>query len=424
MVMDFIRRFLKDLVESISPSVGIPDFSDRPLFWSKKNEGSLFLSIDTLREFEEVRDKLLSKFAPREDLSESAIDSALRTAVFEVVDIPKRREQNLSVRLDNALKKLEEFLTTPPEKYKCWIEVAGLEEASLPACFGAIRFSVFGVDEIQDIKTIIESRQVNKPKEGSRDRSGLNELLEPFPGVTTAEVEVNARDAKAAEILAERRIQATIECVNFFSDMMPGPLAWLSLPGRQEQQSSSALLAVSSSGSIHQHFDRTGPIGELSIAGLLGTDGVILNSVKRVDSLLMKQPNKVEEMILTAVRWGGRATVAKTLEESFLLFAIALECLILPKQSEELTYRLSQRVARLLGENADERVKLAKRTKDLYGTRSKIVHSGHYEVTEEECNEIRSIVKTVICELLTNSDVEQCGTPDKLHDYFEELTLS
>ena len=101
--LTFVRCFLSDLVENVSPFRGIPDSAR--YWWSQKDEGSMFLEPETLAEYRDVRQKLLEKFAPDEDLSESAIDSVLRTAVFEVVDIPKRRDQNLSVRLDHALEK-------------------------------------------------------------------------------------------------------------------------------------------------------------------------------------------------------------------------------------------------------------------------------------------------------------------------------
>ena len=92
-------------------------------------------------------------------------------------------------------------------------------------------------------------------------------------------------------------------------------------------------------------------------------EGMVRCAFDRVESLLEKSRNEVEELLLTAVRWAGRATVARTREEAFLLFAIALECLVLPKEGDELRYRLSQRVARLCGENVEQRLELAKRTK-------------------------------------------------------------
>ena len=109
----------------------------------------MFLEPETLAEYRDIRQKLLHQFAPAEDLSKAAVDSALRSAVFEVVDISKRRSPDPSIRLENALGKLRTFLATPSEEYKCWIEVAGLDVASLPASFGGVRFVLFDTDQIR-----------------------------------------------------------------------------------------------------------------------------------------------------------------------------------------------------------------------------------------------------------------------------------
>ena len=417
--LEFVRCFLRDIANDMSFMVDIPNSLD---FWSRQNEGVLQLSPKMSENYRGVCKELQERFAQDEALSESAIDTALRTAVFEVVDIPKRRDNDLCARLDRALADLEQSLTRPLEEFKCWIRVGGLEVDSLPATFGCVRFVTFGSDQIQEIKTFTQT-EPNIWQTGECQSPEGFSITDPVRDLPVAEVRVNARDAQAAKLLAERKVLATTECINFFSDLVAGAHTWLYLPGLQESRSSGSYLIVDSSGYIHSEAYVTGPMDELSIAKLRSTDGTILKAVTRVDSLLKKQRNKVEEMILTGVRWGGRATVANAWEESFLLSAIALECLILPEQNEELTYRLSQRVARLLGKDFDVRLELAKRTKALYSIRSKIVHNGHYEVTEQECNEIRAIAKNVILELLTNLEVEGFCRPKELHEYFECQSL-
>ncbi len=413
--LTFVRRFLSDLVNNASPYRGVP----RSYLWSQRGEGSMFLEPETLAEYREVRQKLLNKFAPDEDLSESAIDSALRTAVFEVVDIPKRRDQDLSMRLDHALRKLQTFLANPSEEYECWIEVGGLDLDSLPACFGGVRFVVFGAEQIQNLKEAGQRKHLIGQLEGFIDL-----LPDRLLDRSTAVMKVSARDAKAALSLAERKIRAIIECLNFFSDTIPGYHGSLYLPTNQESPSGVARLAVADSGNMYTDYSDDRPVGIFSIGEVReSAEGKVRGAFDRVESLLEESRNEVEELLLTAVRWAGRATVARTREETFLLFAISLECLVLPTEKDELRYRLSQRVARLCGEDMDQRLELAKITKKLYDVRSKIVHSGHYEVTEDERDEIRIAARVVILRLLTDPDVKQYGKPNKLHEYFERLTL-
>ena len=76
--LTFVRSFLNNLADNVSPG-GIPQ---KHHFWSRKDEGSMFLSPETHGKYLEVCKELLERFAQDEDLSESAIDSALRTARF------------------------------------------------------------------------------------------------------------------------------------------------------------------------------------------------------------------------------------------------------------------------------------------------------------------------------------------------------
>ena len=163
-----------------------------------------------------------------------------------------------------------------------------------------------------------------------------------------------------------------------------------------------------------------GPMGGYSLAKLSAQKG-IQKAIKRVRKLLGKQSrNEVEELLLTAVRWSGRATVSERLEESFLLYAIALECIVLPgMDGGELRHRLSQRVARLLGGNMGDRVVLQQKTKKLYDIRSKIVHNGFYEVNEDDLNVMRTIAKRVVLRLLSSAEVQGFTRIDHLSNWYE-----
>ena len=127
---------------------------------------------------------------------------------------------------------------------------------------------------------------------------------------------------------------------------------------------------------------------------------------------------KAGQMLHASIMWAGRASVEPTREQSFLLFAIALEAIVLPKQGQELSYRLALRVARLLGRSSKSRHEILETTKKLYDVRSKIVHSGSYEVTDENLARLRSVVLTVLIRLLRRRKLWRMS-PDQLHDWWE-----
>ena len=118
---------------------------------------------------------------------------------------------------------------SPSEGYECWIEVGGLDVASLPACFGGVRFAVFDADQIQNLKEAGQRKHIIGQLEGFIDL-----LLDCLLDRPTAVVKVNARDKKAALSLAERKVRTIIECLNFFSDAVPW-LSWMALLTHQSR---------------------------------------------------------------------------------------------------------------------------------------------------------------------------------------------
>jgi hypothetical protein len=113
--------------------------------------------------------------------------------------------------------------------------------------------------------------------------------------------------------------------------------------------------------------------------------------------------DKCGSLLLAAAEWAGRATVERRREQSFLLFAISLETMMLPvKETQGLGHRLRLRVAHLLGRSLEARERIAKDVSRLYGVRSKIVHAGSYEVTDTDLGRLRQLVKSCLFRLVAN----------------------
>lgn len=410
-----IKSFLSNARNNVSFS---PDQSNVYSGWWIIKGKFISLNSEGREKYRCVLQKIRNKF-PEEDISESAIGRALINAVFECVDIP---ENKLSARVEKALEELRKNFEASPEEYECWVEVSGLDPSSLPEAFGAVRFVIFDEEQIDSIETKNAGDQQAKPETIDRD------LTKTLSGKTTAVVEVKAHDRSAAEKLAERKVRTTLECMNFFSDLRPAsqvPCQFLSV-GRKPPAASGRLI-VSSSGEVPyiSKILNDEPATPFSIARLRQcADGEISEAISRTEELLKKRKtNNVEDLLLRSVCLGGRAGVKRTREESFLMFMIALECLILPKQGMELSYRLSQRAAWFLGNTPDKRKDIKKLIKKLYRIRSKIVHSGVYEVPEEKYHQAYEVVKISIFKMLTNQDIGGLSSLDKLDDWFEKLNL-
>jgi hypothetical protein len=144
-----------------------------------------------------------------------------------------------------------------------------------------------------------------------------------------------------------------------------------------------------------------------------------------MSTLLSKKRNSIEDRIIAATQWAGKATVRNRKEEAFLLYAISLESLMLAeKNTEELLYRLRTRVAHLLGDNLVNRKEISKNIRDLYKTRSDIVHNGSYQVTDADLNLIRVYSKSCILHIINDTTFEAMSDIVSFVQWFEEKTLS
>lgn len=113
--------------------------------------------------------------------------------------------------------------------------------------------------------------------------------------------------------------------------------------------------------------------------------------------------DNIPSKICRAVTWYSKSVNADGLEESFVALATSLESLLLtnPRNTDlndnwgSISQRLADRVTFLLGNIYTERIALLKRTKDLYGRRSKIVHEGD-TISQKELIEMERLVHSVI----------------------------
>jgi len=132
--------------------------------------------------------------------------------------------------------------------------------------------------------------------------------------------------------------------------------------------------------SITPVFRQAGPLRQIPLNQVSRRKGF-----SRISELLSKEsPTDLEDRILASVQWAGRAQVEPRREEAFLLYAIALESLLLGKDvKSEIAYRLAVRCAHIGGGPAlEDKKRVVDQIQSLYDLRSKIVHSGNFLVSD------------------------------------------
>lgn len=412
-VSDFIRSIHASL------AAGSPSSLNGLRVLSKRNEGSLFLDRSESAQFDEAVAALRKTFGKKPDISQKTVEQYLRDALFGALDLQKRSQAPFEDRLALAIDELKASLAKLPVDYKCYLPLAGCDASGLPWTFGAVRLVVFNETQVKHIVAAAgrtrNDASVLGVLEGVQRAASWNQPV--------AIVTVPARDDDAARDLATKRVQQTVDCMNFFVDLIPYNHGWVYLPGE-----AASVLGVSpvtgTDGSVSALFQWQGPLRPFSVQSLK-TTASLRPALSRVHRMLREQPgSKLDQSVLASVQWAGRASAEQKKEEAFILFAIALETLVLPDSStQELTYRLRVRAAHLLGHDANARKEISQLIGHLYNVRSRIVHSGFYEVTDEDLGRLKAIVIRCVLRTLLHRRIRQLKTPEELASWFDYRVL-
>ena len=344
-VMEEFRTFLFELADNRISLLEIPEGVPNQ-WWSRMEEGTVYLNPEQYQQYHLILRKLMDS-GSCEYLSENHVNSALQNAVFEAIDIAKRRNDNVTQRVQCALAKLNVLLSSPVFEYECWVEIGGIDLSTQPIRFGEVQFKMFRCDQIQRLQDIIRTKHT--AYQDDKIRSLDSETILSFLGKPFAIVKTKARDAKYAMESGRKAVQTIIELLNFFSGLVTGCNGWLYIATHDAGRKIGRCLVISENGDYNHDLSVGDPLGTFSIQNALESPGEIGDAVRQLDNLLGSDKSEVDRLLLTAFRWGGTATTARSAEDSFLQFIVALECLLLPEQFiNKKGRRLSRRIAGIL----------------------------------------------------------------------------
>ena len=412
-----LAQYLRDFYADISPieasRIGIERGGT---FWFRAAEGALHLTPVESRNYHELLRAARATLAPHEDLSEATIDTALQDAIFSVVDSPGTRTPNFEDRVREAVGEFRRFIDAPRKGYECWIEVAGIDTASLPAAFGTTRFAVVGHADVERLADLVRTKHTS-------DRAGkqesISQMAEELRERPVAIQRVSARDHRAAKSFATRDVAATIECLNCFADVIPYNRARLRIPNGKSGVGKSLQMVLADDGSFWYNPQATIP-WTFSFAALQELTGPLAEAVNRVDALLSNENrNPVDELLLRAVRWLGHAMTAGSRGDEFLFLMVALECAVLPRRVEEIAESLSSRTTRILHDGNGDPDSLKQEVKRLYNLRSRQVHDGSLEITENDLGQLHGIALEAVLDILISSQVKRLHTLQDFDSYLD-----
>ena len=384
--------------------------------WSRHDEGAFCLTDQQARDHEAIARRLSTSTYRLADISPEAIESALVDATFIALDLPQVRSTVVETRVNDAINHLLSFFDSNLQRFECWLPIDGIPESSLPAAFGQCRLEVVGPNHIDHVASLLNST------DGPHVEESINSLLpmltRDMEGKVAGIVSLEAKEPGGALNKARDEVQATLECLNFFGPTMPFNYSTLSLSKGQSVPGVSRSLAISTEGAVSYGSSLMSMPPSYSLRDLHSLPGPIGAAVAMVDSLLRQETRSAVGELLV------RAVAAEPSEDKLLFFTIALECLALPDGEAELSYRLSQRVARAIGIDLDSRQSAFADAKRLYDMRSAIVHGGRKEISEYDIATIHAIAFSFIIHMLTDPEVGAMQSIEELRLYFNRLTMS
>src|SRR5579864_121208 len=436
--LDCFRRFLKDL--RVTNQTG--DMMEGFIQFQDDELGGLRISGEEYKEYISVIDNITGAVAHLDRFSRRGIEDLTQKAILYAVKPKSGMKEIPDSFVKEAVRWLRNAVNAEPRHYIAFLPVTGIEPRCLPNTVGKVTFLRSDKSSLAIIRRpvteIIASmpgrrEEINSIRKDMRDRINYT-----FNRNIIAEIEVAASDDKNAEQKAVRECRKTIETINFYADVFTtGGSACVALLGEgnlpvkwartEERQKTIVILRIK--GATHETSIKhrgmdiagygsftiaRGPLAEL-VLPRKDSQQALDYGLARLSQILAKHPRtSFEERILASCQWAGRATVDMRPEESFLLYMIALEGLVLGSDTKtNITHQLKLKAAHLIRKTKEERKKLFSRLGHLYGVRSRIVHSGSFEVTDAEVREIRYYTKLALLTVLVQSPFRDMTSEDE-----------
>lgn len=405
--------------------------------------GGMSLNADEARQFSDCVEQLHSAFRGDGLLDKRSVESWFQEAILTAVNLQKESAGPIERRVGQVLRELERKMSVPASTWEVHVPVDGLSLQGLPISFGKVRFRVGDETYRRKIKREVKQVATISPDSPSVKKNfseaALTAFDENWQGRPVAHLKVKAITSAAAQAKGLKELQATIDVINFFSDILidTGNGGRVYLPGDTARGKAFSMAC---------QFSHSGAcIGNNLNHYLVGAKSAFLLSKETANKLkkfgfgkasaILKKQDKSEweRRILSALQWAGRATSNQIVneeisektgvrrEEAFLLYAVALESLIV--EGSEITYKFSTRGAHLMGSSHADRKHIRTRLKSLYNLRSKIVHSGLSEISDKELAEMGMYARTAVFRILKNPKLLNFQKWAEFDDWLENKML-
>jgi hypothetical protein len=423
-----IKKEFGELIKLIHSKPEIPDINPRSntIYFSNSALGFLILDDESSSKYLQLLTKIFKKTVKSEDISQQYIQKQFDSAVLMAVDQNKLSIQPIEIRIQSSFEVFANSLKTKKTKYKFYYPVFGLHTEGLPLKIGNIQFEVFNQNTLLDLElppNETDPDNIRQFKESEIIRLKKDGII----GSPYAIITVDAIDKEAAQNIATKNLKKLIEILNYFVSFIPFPNGFIFLPGdSQRMVVFDPIKAIDQKKEIFLSREVKGPLSLISFQMIIDTERKNNIGFNNTIGILEKSKSKLECLKINSIRWAGKAFVQERLgkrEDAFLSYIIALDSIILPAKYPELHYRFKIRLTHLVSLEKTNRSEIAKTIDDLYDIRSKIVHSGNFEITNTDINNIRLITQRALTRLLIDEPFNYMVEIKELETWFENQIL-
>ena len=300
-------------------------------------------------------------------------------------------KETIKIEIDRCLKVLVESI----EECRVLIPIESFKLEGIPELrIGNVRFTEYdSIHEtmISELHEIIERNPTIPPESKHLNKIHFEKMaIEPFVNKVCADVTVNSEVEKSYY----KALYEVENAVNLLRCYIPllfsrSSKVQIGIYGSNDNINAGrrSLLSIKPKGGFNCRMERFGPLEPyiMSPDKLMHLkENCYLDSLGRMLAKDVKSRKDLEKRIINAIRWIGTGIHSGSDCDKFLMFIIAIECLLIKRYEEGKSSPIAERCAFLLSDKPDGRIQIDKKVRDIYDTRSMIVHEGLTEITTED----------------------------------------
>lgn len=254
-------------------------------------------------------------------------------------------------------------------------------------------------------------------------RNRIGELEKETTTTTCGIVTVIAEPTKALEIAVDEcrfvRDLLVFGSVAIYHESLRIPHG-IGLRSRQEYPFMASAV-IGSDGNVQTRSKAYGPIQQLELnlknLGILRELGVFFVS----DIYLNREKSQLEMQILRSIHWFAESQVQSDRGNEILGMITVLEMFFTTEEGEPIGEKVAECTALLVNEKLSDRQRTKRFVKQMYRSRSDVVHGRELKVSESNVASLRFLVLEVISRMIKNVHGWQSTLDVKAH--FDECRL-